>query len=359
MKREPEIHVLTPLYAVTGGVQSCHALVARLARDSAVRVWALPMGDSLDAAAVDLFTDSVAPPQPVDPERGLPPGSQAVFYMSDYADLFVRHAPLWRESLAGVGSVQMVFNVNTGSLHKYPWLAGLLRCAYFQSSELRDFWRHLTRDTPLCGTPDRVLPPPVELNDYLAVVPGRDADAPRIGRLSGYVPLPANAVSFYRDLAERLPGAEFWFMPTPDEIREAFGGNPRFRLFEADEIAPTAFLAGIDVFCLPVRPNWDFLQGPRVLSEAMAAALPSVTVARWGPCDRITHSVTGFLTNDDQEMAGYVERLVRDVALRRQMGDAARQAAAGWRVEAWAESVRFHAATGSGAPGSTGGSIAR
>jgi glycosyltransferase involved in cell wall biosynthesis len=251
----------------------------------------------------------------------------------------------------------MVFNVNTGSLHKYSWLAGRLRCAYFQSSELRDFWRHLILGTPLSGTPDMVLPPPVELEDYFAIAPRNAPGTPRIGRLAGYVPLPGDAVSFYRGLADRLPEAEFWFMPAPDEIKAAFGEHPRFHLFESNAMPTTDFLASVDIFCLPVRPNWDFLQGPRVLSEAMAAGLPCVTVKRWGPRDRVEHGVTGFVTNDESVMADHVALLACDADLRRRMGQAARKAAEEWRIEAWAEAIRSHASTEGGTSGADGGRI--
>ena len=64
--------------------------------------------------------------------------------------------------------------------------------------------------------------------------------------------------------------------------------------------------------------------------EALASGVPAVVVDRGGPQDLVEHGVTGYVAraNDVADIADRVEALLRDAALRRRMGEAARAAAA-------------------------------
>ena len=63
-----------------------------------------------------------------------------------------------------------------------------------------------------------------------------------------------------------------------------------------------------------------------VLLEAMALGVPVVAVASGGPTEIVEHERTGLLveTGDPVELAGAIERLVEDEALRRRLGGAGR-----------------------------------
>lgn len=62
------------------------------------------------------------------------------------------------------------------------------------------------------------------------------------------------------------------------------------------------------------RENW-----PRAGLEAFATGVPVVTQNEWGWREMIEHGVTGFLGNDDCELAHYVAVLAHDERLRMQI----------------------------------------
>jgi hypothetical protein len=68
------------------------------------------------------------------------------------------------------------------------------------------------------------------------------------------------------------------------------------------------------------RENW-----PRVGLEAMSAGVPIVTQKQWGWCEMIEHGVTGFLGEDDYELAHYAAMLAYDEELRLQIALNARR----------------------------------
>ena len=74
-----------------------------------------------------------------------------------------------------------------------------------------------------------------------------------------------------------------------------------------------------DIFVLPSL--WEGM--PIALIEAQAAGLPAVASRIVGNRDVIVHGVTGFLANDDEELAHYTHRLIDDAELRQRMGAAA------------------------------------
>ncbi|MDR1963554.1 MAG: glycosyltransferase [Planctomycetaceae bacterium] len=68
------------------------------------------------------------------------------------------------------------------------------------------------------------------------------------------------------------------------------------------------------------RENW-----PRTGLEAMACGVPIVTQNQWGWQEMILHGETGFLGNDDAELAYYAAKLAYDENLRMQIAESARQ----------------------------------
>lgn len=74
-----------------------------------------------------------------------------------------------------------------------------------------------------------------------------------------------------------------------------------------------------DIFVL--SSLWEGM--PIALIEAQAAGLPAVASRIVGNRDVVVHGVTGFLANDDEELAHYTHQLIHDAALRERMGAAA------------------------------------
>ncbi|PFH19522.1 glycosyltransferase involved in cell wall biosynthesis [Burkholderia sp. JKS000303] len=105
-----------------------------------------------------------------------------------------------------------------------------------------------------------------------------------------------------------------------DQVRRWLGGAP---VEQSGWIGPDAIRAALarsDVYVLPSL--WEGM--PIALIEAQAMGLPAVASRIVGNRDIVEHGVTGFLVDDDDELLHYTELLLRDGALRRRMGDAAR-----------------------------------
>lgn len=322
----------------TGGERSLLALIENLAPVRDVELWCIgpeihpALRPGLQAHARDIHL------QPAD-DSALD-GADVVFYMHDYALVFANFAEQWRERLSRVASLQIIINVNLGALFKFDWLAEHATCVYFESSDYELAWRKWTHSNRFAGVPTVVLPPPVDLRSFQALTKVPTGSVV-VGRLSGHAPLPPDFATFYTELAEQLPTAEFWFMPAGPELREALADHPRFRLFAEDQVTPQWFLSRVDIFCFPLKDCWP-ANGPRSLVEAMAAGCPIVAIDREGPKDRVAHRVSGFLSNDRHQMQDYVRTLAEDPALRARMGSHARQAAREWDPVVWAEAIVRH-----------------
>jgi glycosyltransferase involved in cell wall biosynthesis len=83
--------------------------------------------------------------------------------------------------------------------------------------------------------------------------------------------------------------------------------------------------ASADVFVFPSTTETF----GNVVLEALASGLPAVVVDRGGPPDQIKGGETGYIAraNDAADLAGRVGALLTDAALRRAMGERAREAA--------------------------------
>lgn len=92
-------------------------------------------------------------------------------------------------------------------------------------------------------------------------------------------------------------------------------------LGQRDDVA--TILAGSDLFVLPTLSD----QFPTVLLEAMAAGLPVISTSVGGVPEIVSHESTGLLVpaGDVAALAGAIERLVSDAALRRRLGEAGRE----------------------------------
>jgi sulfoquinovosyltransferase len=104
------------------------------------------------------------------------------------------------------------------------------------------------------------------------------------------------------------------------------------RLYYVGEELSTAF-ASCDIFVMPS----DTETLGFVVMEALASGLPTVGVNAGGVVDIIEHEKTGFLAQNDENMADFsarVTELAVDTTKRRNMGAAAVQWAQGWSWKA-------------------------
>lgn len=332
------IHLFCPLHSPTGGVTSALALAGTLQPACGLSAWSLPVEPGIDDGVRARFLQLGLEVRSASPVPDLPAGTHLFFHLGEYPLVFDRDADAWRPVLERAGSVQFSVNFNIGSLPRHHWLGDCLSAIYFQNREMVGLWRRKMVGTSLEEVPVVVLPPPVDIEPFLAT-PDPDQDRLVIGLLSGSSWLARDVVGFYERLADSLPDAEFWFMPTPAVIRKHFGDHPRFRLFEQDEIPVIEFITAMDVYCFPSDINAQTLQGTRTLVEIMAAGRPPVMADRLGPRDRIVHGESGFVTNHLEQMVEHVVTLARDAALRRRIGRAARERARGWPVSAWRDAI--------------------
>lgn len=104
-------------------------------------------------------------------------------------------------------------------------------------------------------------------------------------------------------LEDRLPRATFTGFLAGDELSRAY--------------------ASADVFVFP-SPNDTF--GIAVL-EAMSSGVPVVVTDRMGPQELVKDGLTGLVTRGPREFRDGLDRLIRDAALRRQIGKSARESA--------------------------------
>lgn len=113
--------------------------------------------------------------------------------------------------------------------------------------------------------------------------------------------------------------------PLRDEVRDLakrLGVADRFTLTGAvDDVRP--WLEAADLFVL----SSDREAAPVGVLEAMSMGLPIVATRTGDLTDRVERSGAGFLTStqDPNELAAAIDRLGRDPALRRRMGDSARR----------------------------------
>lgn len=336
----PILHIFSPAVEFNGGIHDLVALTRRLRPHRRLVLWCLStkMHPQI-RRLLEPQVDEIRVCWPIPP---IPGQDHVLFYMNEYAAYFDNAADALRETLSSAATVQIVINLMIGGVFRYHWLADNLSAVYFLNRDAQSQWGLLVRGTALAAVSTVIFPPPVELDEFLTVRRPDPGDRPVIGWFSGYVKLPPASEDFYRDLAERLPEAEFRFLPGPDELTGALADHPRFHFLEKYSLAPARFLSQVDVLCIPVRRDWPTMQGPRCLIEAMAAGVPAVMVDRDGPRDRIAHGQTGFATNDLAQMANYVVQLVDDVDLRRQFGLAARARARQWKVEHWVDALLKH-----------------
>ncbi len=337
---KPELSFILKADRRNGSFASACTLIRRLTREFTVTAWGLPHAvfHPVDPALLEELGSVADRVHGCDPAPETLAGSHVFFYLSDYSTLIGNYTARWQRAMEGVASLQLGFNRNIGGIPQHAWMAPLLRRIYFQDGAMRERWTAAVSAGPLGRVPTTLLPPPVELDRFLALPLARSGLRLVVGRLAGDNRVPPDAEAFYRRLADRLPGAEFRFMPQPEWLADRFRGDSRFVFLDRDAMTPLEFLAACDIFLLTYHPR-DPVPGPRSLSEAMAAGCAPVVIDRDGPRERVVHGVSGYRSNDADELAGYVEALAADPARRLQVAAAARERARGFDPGSWVEQI--------------------
>jgi len=341
------LHVLANMICRGGGEYSTLELMRRLRTRSEHEIHFWPLTPINPSWRVEVFNacDRVHRKWT---EIDIAETDHVLIYANDWPyKLQGADADVWRARLENAASVQIVLNFVCGPIPKQHWLAKNLTGVYFLSSSLEAGWKNAVAAGPLADVPTSVLPPPTDLEPFFAI----DHSAIRnpqsaivIGRLGGSAhKLPPDAAAWYRAQAERLPGAQFWFMPAPPDLAREFADDPQFRFLARDEIPVAEFLAASDIFLYPVSPRVKD-QGPRVVMEAMAAGCAVLTEPRDGCLDRIEHNVTGLHAAWPAAMEIVLHELVKDAPLRARLGAAARDHARTWTPDAWADQIIAYAA---------------
>ncbi|GAB6184615.1 glycosyltransferase family 4 protein [Thermopirellula anaerolimosa] len=108
-----------------------------------------------------------------------------------------------------------------------------------------------------------------------------------------------------------------------ERLEKKLGKPPAWATcLKPQEISTQEFLSRCHVLLAingGARENW-----PRVGLEAMAAGVPLVVQNQWGWREMVRHGATGFLCDNDQELAYYTAHLAYDERKRLVMAEAAR-----------------------------------
>lgn len=343
MLKKPEIHLCCPLHSNNGSVGSFMTLCNALNEICTLHIWAITIRHGMPALHQEVnhaFEKIGSHIEAENPLNALPAGANIFIYMAEYSIVFGQDAEKWKFIFERANSVQFSINFNIGALPQFSWLGDYLSAIYFLNSDIASLWQRKVSSTTMQITPVVVLPPPVKLDTFKLIAPlSLDKKQIVIGLVSGVAKFAPNVVSFYNELALRLPRAQFWFMPTPDFIHKNFKHHPQFFMYERNEITVASFLEAIDIYCFPSNVNSQTLQGTRALVEAMTAGRPAVCVDRLGPKDRIKQGESGYTTNRLDEMANYVVQLAENAELRCNIGKAARERAIKWKTSDWCDSI--------------------
>ena len=228
----------------------------------------------------------------------------------------------------------VILNFTNGGIQRQGWLRDKVRKFFFLNTTKRDGFQAACVDE-LKDIPKVVLPPPVEINKYLAIDRVYDREPMVIGRHSRIsLKYPPEPEKMYEILAEKLPDAEFHFQIPHKRIAERFKDNPRFKFFAWNEKPVTEFLRDIDIYLSIINPNTNE-QGPRTLVEAMASSLPCIVENRDGMKDRMVNGCTGFLVNNEEEAIDKTVMLYEDKKMTYEMGHNSHNKAKSFDPELW------------------------
>jgi len=184
-----------------------------------------------------------------------------------------------------------------------------------------------------------VLPPPVQIDDYLVIKRDYEREPVTIGRHSRIsLKYPDDPVPMYEKLANALPEARFSFMIPHPKIVKRFQNDKRFIFYSFNQLPVPQYLWEIDIYLSMINPKTKD-QGPRTLVEAMASGLPCVVENRDGMKDRMVDGLSGYLVKNEDEAVARTAEIAKDFRLRRKFGEGARMIAKYFRPENWVKEI--------------------
>jgi glycosyltransferase involved in cell wall biosynthesis len=127
--------------------------------------------------------------------------------------------------------------------------------------------------------------------------------------------LPPPTSWFCLQIAAAAGGAERAYRRTLEEQARALGVTARLRFLDEPDDVPR-LLAAADIHC---QPNVEPEPFGIAFVRALEAGLPVVTTDMGGPREIVTDEV-GVLVRDEARLAVVLEKLVRDVELRKRLG---------------------------------------
>lgn len=237
-----------------------------------------------------------------------------------------------------IKNAYVILNFTNGGIQRQGWLKDRVRKFFFLNIQKRNEFQTVCADE-LKDIPKVSLPPPVEIDKYLAIERDYNRTPIVIGRHSRIsLKYSKEPEKMYEILSEKLPDAHFHFQIPHPTIVKRFKDNGRFRFFKWNEKPIDSFLNDIDIYLSIINPNTKD-QGPRTLIEAMASGLPCVVENRDGMKERMISGHTGFLVNSGEEAISKTIMLCESKDMRFRMGCNARNTAKTFNPELWIKEI--------------------
>jgi len=225
-----------------------------------------------------------------------------LFYANDAVYKLEEQRSHWEGLLKAAGRVVVCLNFVLGQA-TLPWFAEMVDAVIFlNSTKCAEF---VGRVRAFSGEVI-VLPPPVDLEPFLAVSPDYSrVSFVRHGRYAGKYDEIDTMVLLDRARAI-FPMADFWFMAAPPFLRTRVASDLRIHGLAWDQVPVPEFLSQGSAYWYRLPPSLRD-QGPRVLVEAMAAGLPCIVDNRDGAKDRVTSDAGWLCETTDDYVAAMME----------------------------------------------------
>jgi glycosyltransferase involved in cell wall biosynthesis len=297
------VHLVNPFTSATGGSEwHTLSLFEVLAEFTEVNLWT--------EFKPDPSLTGKYPIRAIEPGRGLFPKGGTIVFVGVYFGIsgWLRHANPRR----------VVVFFNTPDFDRLEPFVDGIRAAGISNIDVAYQAEHFRDRFP--DLPGPVHTSPIDLNLFSPQL--RKHNGFIVGRYSR-----DNAdkhhddnPELYRRLAEAGCGVRIMGgLSQRDKI-----SDDRVELTSSGAVPPWEFLYGLDCFLYRIHPDIYEAFG-RVVAESMACGVPVVAENRGGFTKLINSGVNGFLFDTNDEAFQQVMLLREDVALRKSMGEAARE----------------------------------
>ena len=239
----------------------------------------------------------------------------------------------WDYILSGKYRKICCINHEIGKGHEDWFVSKIDKFLFLSSSRRLQFLNAISLE----GKETKVLAPAVDLEPFLKITPNYKENL-RFIRITNqrFKWDMEDTLETFKALSLRHPEAYFLFMGTPQPIRNQFWDNDRFHMLRNFEVPNYQFLRMGNLFHYMTPAKYED-QGPRVIVEAMASAIPVVAQKRGGAADRITEK-TGWFVKDQNDLLNTVLHISPKVL--EEKGQAARKRAVRYfDARKWVEQI--------------------